>query len=74
MRPQAELGKGLVQEVSIVIHTLEFRRIKLHARSRFILASHLFKQHFNVMGCIFESSISLISLLSAHLLRASERL
>lgn len=62
MRPQAELGKGLVQEVSIVIHTLEFRRIKLHARCRFFLASHLFKQHFNVMG-IFESSISLISLL-----------
>lgn len=72
MRPQAELGKRLVQGVSIVIHTLEFRRIKLHARCRFILASHLFKQHFNVMG-IFESSISLISLLSARILRASER-
>lgn len=72
MKPQAELGKGLVLEVSIAIHTLEFRRIKLHARCRFFLASHLFKQHFNVMG-IFESSISLISLVSAHLLRASER-
>lgn len=46
MRPQAELGKGLVQEVStVVIHTLEFRLHKAKCTLSFFPGFHTYSSN-----------------------------